>query len=126
MTPLQREPGQHDSAERTLEAAYTIFLIWNNTPSIELGFGRRFSIATHSPSMSLGLRLALSGDFEGDALKASADLFRWSLVARCSNRCGSWLLACDLEISLCLPYIFYLTYFTYLFENGFWCEADVF
>ena len=46
MTPLQREPDQHDSAERTLEAAYTIFLIWNNTPSIELGFGRRFSIAT--------------------------------------------------------------------------------
>ena len=58
MTPLEGEPDQHDSAERTLEAAYTIFLIWYNTPSIELGLGRRFSIATHSPSMSLGLRLA--------------------------------------------------------------------
>ena len=46
MKPLQREPGQHDSAKRTLEAAYTIFLIWNNTPSIELGLGCRFSIAT--------------------------------------------------------------------------------
>ena len=58
MTPLEREPDQHDSAERTLEADYTNFLIWNNTPHIELGLGRRFSIATHSPSMSLGLRLA--------------------------------------------------------------------
>ena len=46
VTPLQREPGQHDSAERTLEADYTFFLIWNNTPSIELGLGGRFSIAT--------------------------------------------------------------------------------
>ena len=58
VTPLQREPGQHDSAKRTLEADYTIFLIRNNTPHIALGLGGRFSIATHSPSMSLGLRLA--------------------------------------------------------------------
>ena len=46
MTQLQREPGQHDSVERTLEADYTFFIIWNNTLSIELGLGRRFSIAT--------------------------------------------------------------------------------
>ena len=47
---MHSESGRHSD--------YTIFLIWNNTPSIELGIGRRFSIATHSPSMTLGLRLA--------------------------------------------------------------------
>ena len=35
---MHSESGRHSD--------YTFFLTWNNTLSIELGFGRRFSIAT--------------------------------------------------------------------------------